>query len=640
MSRLIISNIKKAFENIKNNIHRVGFPVSQELNGTQHLAVFKKFRVDNCNFYEKDGDWVAVAGTFIYSQKIGKEALKLFLKDAKKLNITELRKKTYGVYTVAYKLGKYIYVYIDETQLNKFHYYIQDNKYILTNDATHLYNVLHTNINPTVAQLHMHITNFTAEDSLFKDIKRLMADECIKIDTTNDVFSIEKVNINYYKFNFKSRQEARDTLVDKMKEHADLRKKLFKDFSIFQTGGTYCRIILASYLSNNTKPKLINWVCNNYCVLPTKEEDTKICKEIAKKYNLEAKVFNLSSNYFMDYCNTNIDDYWRDGDYVGIYGNNKKFKENIFKDIDTEFCDFGYFGETLRQLDELETDYSEPFTLNDLVTKLFFRKREQQVCFNDISETRKQLYDIFLRYAKANNMNEQNLTKQECFSLWSYRRTIVDIVSCLLVNLTCYSYPVLAQKEIYDLINQVNIEWKKDAWFQLAITKKLSPQILDIPILSHCSWCDYDAKTNTLKTKNNKRTKPIAKNKQIENALIYEFACQEANSTIHQIGMQIEGCREELFSETCFLYFHKLVNGHLPKITKIKLGFLSVVKEQLEGIKHNITITEAMLFNHSLGKIAKFRIGKKRINIFYLFNQYVCKFIKSYVYVKKYGVSR
>lgn len=503
MSRIVLTNQKSWFENIKINLEKVGFPVSVEKNDKQSLVVFKKLKVNNCNFYEKDNNWVATSGTFIYKEKLGREALAEFLKDAINKNVQELRKNTIGFYAVAYKIDNYIYVFVDETQLQRFHYYIDGDNYILTNESVHLYKTLKTAINIDAMQCCLHISNFTAKKSAFGRIERLMADEVVKIDTLNDTIVIEKAELNDYSRSFADRDEAVKVIAEKIKAQCEIKKSLFKDFTIYQTGGTDSRLVLATYACKGLSPKLIYMRNNSNNILSTGYKDEQICELIAKKMKYKCDFHDMSSDYFLDYYNTTADEYWRDGDSIGCYGNNKKYKRNILLEVDTEFSDFGYFGEMYRQLKELEEIYNTPFSLNDFVNKLFFTSIEQKQCFLNISLVREFLYDIFLQKAKALNMNISSLTKDDCFKLWSYRRTIVDTSQFLISNIARYSYPVLAQKEIYDLINCVPNEWKKDMFVQMSIIKELSPELLKIPFFSHWRPCIFDEEKMTLVQREN-----------------------------------------------------------------------------------------------------------------------------------------
>ena len=479
MSRIILSNDLNAFKNIVDNISKSGFKLSKEIEEQYNLAVFKKWKIDNYNFYQNENNWVATCGTFIYGEKLGEEALSLFIEDAKHKSIKELREKCVGCYFVLYKINQYIYGFIDETQTFKFHYYAKNDKYLITNDLFHIYLEKQQELCNEAIITSSHIANFTSSETQFVDTKRLLANEYLEINLGNNELAIKKTELNYYHYDFNDENEAISMVIEEINKQAEIRKKIFNSFSLFMTGGADSRVILGTYLANKTKPNLINMVSNNW-VLPTLKSDTTISNKIAKYFNLKFFAKHLKSDFFMDYYNVKLQDYWKEGQFITIYGNNSKYKEMIFENIDTEFVDFGYFGELIKDLPNMDEVYFSPFSLNDFVSKLFFNSKNPNCYIVNLDKVRIYLYNLFLDYANENNMNIDNLSKDDCFKLWSYRRTIVDINQCLISNLVQYSYPILSQKRIYDLLLQIPYKWKLNTHFQLSLLNKLCPELCTI----------------------------------------------------------------------------------------------------------------------------------------------------------------
>lgn len=636
MSRIILSNNNNWAEYLTSNIEGSGFETNFKGNilynsePVGYLTTFKKLHVDNCNYFEKNREWVATSGTFVYKGLLGQDALKVFLEDAKQKSIKELRACSEGMYVVLYQISNCIYAFVDETQSCRFHYFYDGINYILTNEAVHMYKLLNPEIYIPAAQLCLHIENFTAKNSMFKNIYRLMADEYIKIDLQENKFFVEKAELNYYKYEFKTREEALNIITDKIKEHAKIRNNIFKDVTIYQTGGTDSRLVLATY--KGIKPKLIYMHGNNF-ILPTKLEDSVICRKLSSKMDLDLKIYDLSSDCFIDYINTDSKNYWRDGDSITCLGNNSKFKNNILNQVSSEFCDFGYYGEMFRQFDQLNLFYKEPFTLNDFVEKLFFNNLEQVKCFNDISEVRGELYDIFLRHAKNMNMDITNLLKDDCFALWSYRRSIVDLSLPKITNLTRYSYPILGQKEIYDLINQVPYLWKKDAWLQLSLIQNLNPDCLNIPFFSHCKPCIFnkadmslipDEKFKFVKSikSNGKILKSYMKNKDYNKSLL-QFIISECSETFNKIHMKIASTKQ-LFSYGEFLYMNKLISNNAPETTTKKIINMSYQKTMTGK---NIKIYSLSYKSKTLINLIEFKFAKNKITYIYILDKYLFKIV-------------
>ncbi len=184
------------------------------------------------------------------------------------------------------------------------------------------------------------------------------------------------------------------------------------------------------------------------------------------------------------------------GEYAAVYSFNKKWL-SILENADTEELTLGYFGETLRELGEIDTYYKKPYPLREMIRDIYCRENLEKDCIH--SDT---IYDFieseFLSLAEG--VNTSDMTRDDIFRLFTYSRFEADTMVINYSNMFIYSFPVLAQKTIADANFSIPYEWREGDYISLSLTKLFCPKLLEFPFYTHHHFANYDPETNTVKS--------------------------------------------------------------------------------------------------------------------------------------------
>jgi hypothetical protein len=252
---------------------------------------------------------------------------------------------------------------------------------------------------------------------------------------------------------------------------------------------------LAGDLASQYKPILANWQ-GSPVMMNTKIEDKYVAEMIS---NIEGLNYNDIDVSECDQGIIDINQFEKYGEYARIYGNNRKWFE-FFEEDGIGFYDFGYFGETLKGWEQLDICFKNPMTIEDFVE--LYINRQVHNYFN-MPINKKLEYKKYILYKLYNictsyNLNDKDLSKEDCMILYYIYRTHADTKCCNFVNVFGYSFNLFAQKDLIDYINQTPYEYKRNGRLNLAITKYLYPNLLNVPYFSHCHYMKYDEKTMTI----------------------------------------------------------------------------------------------------------------------------------------------
>lgn len=193
----------------------------------------------------------------------------------------------------------------------------------------------------------------------------------------------------------------------------------------------------------------------------------------------------------------------------------------ILENADTEGMTFGYFGETLRPVEEIDIFHKSPYSMRDMIRDIYCRNGIEKNCLH--SDT---LYDFIESEMQllANGMDIENLTRDNVFKLFTYSRFDADVALYNFVNTFTYAFLIFSQKSFADINFSIPYEWREGDYFSLSLTKLFCPKLLEIPFFSHHHTVVYDPETNCVKAEAEYNLKGAVK-RRVENThpMLFKF---------------------------------------------------------------------------------------------------------------------
>lgn len=570
MGKLLLTNEEKWNIELKECYKENGCQENGYVEDKFFLTTYRKTNIETYNLYQQNGDFVATAGTVIYKDYVGEDALKGIFEALQQQTITELRRDLMGSYVVVYKKDDVIKAFVDETNTYAFYAYLDENRFLLTNTYYHIERCIRQAVDKQALVEYVMESCIIDEATPFEKIRRIQAEDCIALDLKSGNYTVEKIVLNEYKLQSSEPQQIVEELYQVILKYAIRQQKLSNQPVLFTTGGVDSRLMLASYLAAGITPKLASWK-GSPVVMNTKIQDTEITKEIAEKMQLAYQIYDVSQNFMQDYQELSQAEFDDVGEYTLLYANNKKWMDMIRGNEAVELADFGYFGEILKGWDLLDDKYQSPMTLECYTDMYMGRARYigQDEGMKHYSEYRRNIFKKLQNIAKKEQMDEQNLSREDCMLLYYHYRLHADTQRCSFVNQFCYSLILYGQKEIADLINQVSYELKKQEKLNLELVYKMEPRLLEIPYFSHCRFYNYDDRDHVLKEKLKNRIRIFCVGK-IKKTKIGGMLARYKRSVGNSESVAVRKlCADEINSSATFrkleMKFDEKTLAYLPK---------------------------------------------------------------------------
>lgn len=518
MSKLLVTNNTEWFNKL-NNVCSQYFKLSS-CRKFEHLnaSIFQKKNIVSENYYSDGENYIFCSGTIFYKEKFGYEALKEILVDAIKNDITTLRKHMLGSYAVLIKINGIARVFVDETHTYCLYYYLNKSEFIITNNYYHIGLCVGGEIN-TEPFLERGVRRCIMSDSTpIRNVYKFTASTCFEINLPNGDFRIKNVNLNDYSCVFNSRDEALECLVSRIKEVSALRSRHIKKYLHFLTGGIDSRLELAINNFNNDRLSLGYWMGNDVITNGT-DSDLRIVSSISNHFGYEHQCYDVALNFENSLYSIDGKKCKEYGEYASLYCGNEKWF-HIFECMnDVEYIGFGYLGESLRNLSELDGTYREPYRILDFIEKVYCRTgiEKNVVKVNGFYDF---LAAEFLKILGINGNSMTQIDKQTAFRLFTYSRFDADCIMNNFVNLFCYSFPIFGQKKIADAIYSLKYEWLKNDSFSIDLINYFQNELLDFPIYSHHKEFVFDKNLKRIK-KSLKFVVLDASKNQLKNTFVY-----------------------------------------------------------------------------------------------------------------------
>lgn len=506
MARIILTNNESKFNKaIKRNVH-AGFDDYVQHKDTNYFIAAHKKRIKKIDNFIKQagGDFCCVAGTCIYNNTFGKDALDLIYRDFKN-DVESIREKIIGNYVIALKKSNHIIIFVDKYQILKVYYFNIGNDWFITNSLADAGSVLD--------EIEIHEFSFMQEtmligaigtQSIFQNVFRLFGHQYIEIDCLNNSFTLKKIPYSRKRRNFDGR-----TIESAVSEYADLVRSKFaiianifgRNIRLHQTGGLDNRTVFSAFMSVGCKPKIMYGVGNSI-LTNTKNEDLLICKAYQKKFGLDFYEMNWRENYIggNKYWSTLFDRY---GFNLRIYGGSRNFFKEYESKIPNypEFMECGLFLENLRIREWAYNSGKISFSLDDFVEGYllgvgFGNFYDNRTFYNRYKTLKEHIIDILKNFITLYKIAENDQISIDSFNELEWIATryshslMVNFLNEFAPSIAMFSLP-----ELHEFPFDVPAIWRANGRFQLMLINSLYPQALNVPIFSHCQKARFEKNT-------------------------------------------------------------------------------------------------------------------------------------------------
>lgn len=496
MSKFILSNNINIVQQIVADSCSVGFEVSGKFNGQICYTSFYKLSCKNFNFYAIGNDFISVVGTFIYKGKHGREAL-IAIYDDFSANINSIRDNVIGNCAFIIKKGSLLYVFGEYFGFYDIFYYYKNGLFIISHDLYDLYKgITDLKINKLNMLEHLALGVNYCGETFFDDVYRLQDNETLIINTSTGSLEKSSLNVNWKNSGSMSYDECVSKISSSLKS---IGKTFFDNFgtpALSSTGGLDNRLNLAIFLAIGARPDLYYGVGNSGAT-NTFSGDLKVNQEFEKSFGTKLNQVSWNNS-------TPIDKDWEElknkyGFSSVCYGGARDFFE-AYKQIPNSTILFGCMGELYRNLDVWEKRKFKPMSLDEYIEKYLISEfmHNGTKLFDEIADIKNHLYEKLLEVCKKWSINPSMISANDDFLLNLERRRCSDVVILNLMNYHHNCSYIFAQHNVFQILANVDSVAKKQYKFQLDLLKSIYPEVLSVPIFSHCRFQKYDSLNNTL----------------------------------------------------------------------------------------------------------------------------------------------
>jgi len=419
-------------------------------------------------------------------------------------NIQKIRKNIIGNYLLCIKKSNKIYIFCEENNLFNVFYTQNDDNWAVSNSLYDLSKNYFGKLSINEFNLIEYIfqSAIIGNGTIFNEVKKLQGDESLCINLETDKLQVFDEELPKTDLKNKDEEFLVTHFVDKLNDITNTIATVFNSHTISMTGGLDARMIFSSMLANNVKPNLVYGV-GNTLLTNTKDRDLEINKLYTEKFGLNLHIMNWDTP-------EKFDKYWET--YMNKYGflsliynaSNNVFNE--FENIKTEFIDFGYFGETLRNRPWLENYNKDTFTTIQYIDDFYIYsplslmlKKEKYLLFKE------HLISKFNKIAEKNSINKYEISKDEFGILYNDWFKSAHNKICNMNNMHMYATSILSNYELNKMAISIPYYMKKDARFMLKTLHKVYPEVLEVPFFSHTeNWIFDEENFKLIKDNRNK----------------------------------------------------------------------------------------------------------------------------------------
>lgn len=479
MSKFFISNnlgiAHKIKERILNSEYQLCANIEQD---DLYIYSTKKLLIDNSNYYQNGRDFVVATGTLLFNKQ---QNLKLLYDTYSSIN--QIRENCVGQYAISICKNDDVMIFTDPVAAYDIYYYHNKNNniFVISNSLYDLACVVKEKLTINELNIIEQVTEYAilGGETYFNEILRLDGEHTIHIRKGN--FEIIKNGSLFKPYQDDlSFEESYKELSKQIYNTASIIYNTMGDPDISMTGGLDARTSLAAYLAVGSKPHL-NYGVGNSALTNTFHDDYLIDVKLGEK-------FNLSLNK-QDWSTPNpMDKYWDEfllkyGFFYKIYAASDCVFDS-FSNYSQNITTFGYGGELYRNLPWTEKSKKQYFSINDFYEE-YYKSKGDSFCTEDIIEYKSHILNKLIAICEKYNLNPERIKMEDNFLLMLEYRKVADTVVMNFLNQFKYSNLILLDYNCL-IVPRPSVENLRNSKFQLYVINELYPDVLDIPVFSHC----------------------------------------------------------------------------------------------------------------------------------------------------------
>lgn len=484
MSKFFITNDKRIASQEKNNILDSKFELSCIFEEESFYAYStKKLCIDNCNYVTDHSDLLIATGTLLHKERILCDNV-LY----SSIDIKSFRNDSVGQYAVIQKKDNNLIVFGDEIGVYDIFYYNKNGTFVVSNSLYDMALVLEDVLSVNEYNLieRCLLSGVLGGETFYYEINRLSGHEHLSINLDKNVFSVIKEDIEFPLLSSMSTSEIVHECAHRLKEKARIVVKNYGHPDIFMTGGLDARISLATYLGIGAKPTL-NYGIGNSIITNTKKEDLLFDKEFMSRYqlNLHTGSWETPNPVDKDWSEL-VKEY---GFFIHIYGGTRSVIDMLMC-LSENVSTFGYGGELYRNLPWIETMNRSYFTVEQFVDE-YYAPSGLLSSIKNSGEFRDHILKKMKWVCEKYGLSQNKIRKEDnVFFLLEYRK-YADTRMLNFLNLFKYSNLLLMEKDIVQYC-RINTDIMKKSKFMINVINELYPDVLEVPVFSHCMLRKYD----------------------------------------------------------------------------------------------------------------------------------------------------
>lgn len=479
----MLSNSKEKYENMSYRFGKAGFrPSFEDVQNGHYLCCYKKICVDNENFYQADENTgICCVGTFIYKEQMGKRALKEFYEDYQKYGIG-VREQADGFFAICVHTAREDVLFTDIDGKYGIYYYAEDKEYIVTCNYAHIQEQVHMPVNELAMIEQVVQECVLGEETPIHNIYRLEADRVLYC-RADGLESRETLQERFDKKRVLHKEGSTDRLCSAFRSMARGYDKVFEHKTICMTGGLDSRAVLAALLSGGNPVTILSWQGRGR-VFNSQKEDRISCEKIAQKCGLPIQYEEFPTDYRVE---ENSVYYERLGELSFIYGGNLGFQKLFEEKINSDYMTFGCMGEALRANEKLDKVYRTPFTIENYIDEFYLISSYKNIVKN-WREYRNYVLKKARNQAVKIGIDVTDMSREDCMLLHHYHKVRCDGDPCKIANVYRYSTLPVMEPAVRLENQRISYREKEDAHLQLSCIDRLKPELMEIPVFSHCRY--------------------------------------------------------------------------------------------------------------------------------------------------------
>lgn len=431
-------------------------------------------------------DFCVIVGTFIFREKVGKDAAKLLYEVFSPEKISDLKKEIIGIYAAyIHKNGK-SYVFNDYYGLYDVCFSQVGTNYYIGNSLSEVVIASEqTEFDEYSLLMELFQIGCFPGKTIYKHVANLKGEEWI---TITDRIEVNEIPSDLYKINYQyeTEEKALDDIKQLLCKYARLIDSCYKSESIFLTGGLDSRMVFGAFNSVDA-----NFNCLYGTGRITEKEDKRLATEISRDYKKQLNILNWTHPEETEPVDWNYQEaVFKKIGFSNVIASGSKNQYDSIKDgcKDVNFYAFGYYCEAIRLRDWAADLHRNYFSLDEYIDDYYLSPRLTEDVYQDIKGYRSFLRDNYIKQLNDigvdDNYDKIPLDKFERFR-WKQSR-FCDSRMEFFVNHYTYSFSLLSVPIIHETILSLPAEVIRDGKFQIKLIRLLDKKLIEeYDVFSH-----------------------------------------------------------------------------------------------------------------------------------------------------------